>query len=124
MYHFVPQRTHDRPSIIMALQRDEPSVLSVLVVEDNALIAEAICEDLQDHGCAVIGPASRAEDALALASARSLDGALLDINLGGEMSFDVADHLARKNVPFIFLSGYNDHDKLPPRLRSAPLLTK
>src|SRR6516162_9942866 len=69
------------------------SGVRILVVEDTLLIADLIADHLQDAGCDVIGPASRVARALALAASEPLDGALLDINLHGELCFPVADVL-------------------------------
>jgi len=43
-----------------------------------------------------------------------LDGAVLDLNLRGEMGFQVADILAERMVPFVFATGY-DRAVIPER---------
>jgi CheY-like chemotaxis protein len=81
----------------------------ILVVEDESLIAMLLEMALQDEGCIVVGPASRVAEALELAGdGQHLDGALLDVNLGGEAVFPVAEALASRAVPFLLLSGYGD----------------
>lgn len=95
----------------------------ILVLEDNFLLAEVLSDLLEDNGCVLVGPAPRVQSALRLCDA-SLDGALLDINLGRETCFAVADRLVERGVPFIFLSGYTDADAVPDRFRSVPRLTK
>jgi DNA-binding response OmpR family regulator len=97
--------------------------LRVLVVEDSFLIADLITEELQDAGCSVVGPASRVKEGLALANAEPLDGALLDVNLAGEFCFPIAEALAAKGVPFVFLTGYGDAG-LPSAFRQMPRLEK
>jgi DNA-binding response OmpR family regulator len=101
----------------------ELSGVRILVVEDTLLIAELIVDHLQDAGCDVIGPASRVGPALALAEREKLDGALLDLNLRGELCFPIADVLVSRGVPIAFLTGYGD-SAVPAAYKSAPRLTK
>ena len=97
--------------------------MRVLVVEDTLLIAEVIADELRDQGCSVIGPASRLQQGLALAADERLDGALLDVNLAGELCFPIADALTERGVPFAFLTGYGDA-AIPVGYRDTPRLTK
>ena len=104
----------------------EPADLSgvtVLVVEDTALVADLLAEELRSAGCRVIGPAPRLKQELALAATPGLDGALLDVNLAGENCFPIADALAARGVPFAFLTGYGT-TVLPAPYRDAPYLPK
>jgi DNA-binding response OmpR family regulator len=79
-------------------------------------------EDMLLHlGCTVVGPALRLKTALALVEAESLDGAVLDINLGEERSFPVAELLAARSVPFLFATGYGDLGLEPPFAEAAVL---
>lgn len=82
--------------------------LRILVVEDEPLVAMLIEDLLLELGCKVVGPAGTVAQALALADTR-LDGALLDVNLGVEQSYPVADKLAADGVPFAFVTGYGRH---------------
>jgi DNA-binding response OmpR family regulator len=95
----------------------------ILVVEDTVLLADLIAEELEEEGCVVIGPAGRLADGLALAHAEQLDGALLDVNLAGEICLPIAERLAERGVPFAFLTGYGE-SMLPPAFRLRPRLTK
>ncbi len=97
--------------------------LRVLVVEDTLLIAEVIVQELLDHGCSVVGPAARLDRGLSLATRSQLDGALLDVNLAGERCFPIADQLASRAIPYIFLTGYSDSG-IPPAYQHAPRLGK
>ena len=98
--------------------------LRVLVVEDNLLLAEVTKILLEDSGCEVVGPAGWLQRGLELAQAEPLDGAILDINLHGEMSFPIAEVLRVRGVPFIFVTGYEDRSIVPMAFRSAPRLDK
>jgi CheY-like chemotaxis protein len=96
----------------------------ILVVEDNLLVAEMWCDLLQGQGCVVVGPAARLDSGLRLAGDQQLDGALLDINLNGERCFAIADLLRRRDIPFMFVSGYDDSAIIPGELRHVPRLAK
>ena len=81
----------------------------VLVVEDEYFLMEDLCRDLQDASAVVVGPAPSVQRALALIKAEpAIDAAILDVNLGGEMAFPVADALLRRECPFVFTTGYSD----------------
>jgi DNA-binding LytR/AlgR family response regulator len=99
------------------------SGLRVLVVEDEFLIADTLVYLLKTWDCTVIGPASRLSNALAIAQNEKLDGALLDINLFGERSLEVAAALRRRGVPFVFVTGYDD-TALSAEYRSYPRMSK
>lgn len=97
----------------------------ILVVEDSYLEADALSRLLTGSGYDVVGPAGRLSEAMTLASGQALDGALLDVDLGGERSFDVAATLRRRSVPVAFISGY-DRSIVPDsdELRSIPFVLK
>lgn len=78
----------------------------ILVVEDEMFIAMMIEDLLRGLGCEVVGPAGNVSDALNLVATEPLDGAVLDVNLGRERVFPVADTLRREVVPFVFVTGY------------------
>src|SRR5262245_26418134 len=108
----------------MPLPLGEPRGRRILVVEDNFLIAETLCDLLIENGCEVVGPVGRLQAALALAAEEVLDGAFLDINLAGEQCFPLADLLQKRQLPFVFLTGYGDGAIVPEALREVPLLAK
>ena len=86
----------------------------ILVVEDEYLIAADLAATLEDVGVAVVGPAGSVAQALELVedAGGELDAAVLDVNLGGERVYPVADALAARGVPFVFATGY-DHILVP-----------
>ena len=61
----------------------------ILVVEDNYLLAEVICDFVAECGMQPIGPATGLDRGLLYARAAPLDGAILDINLDGRLSFPI-----------------------------------
>jgi CheY-like chemotaxis protein len=99
--------------------------LSILVVDDETLIAMLLEDMLVDIGCIVVGPAPSVAMATALieTEGQTLDGALLDINLRGELVYPVADALAERGVPFVFVSGYASHG-IDARYAAVPALAK
>jgi CheY-like chemotaxis protein len=82
--------------------------LRVLVVEDEMMVSMLIEDMLTDLGCSVIGPASRLDEAFELAKTSDLDCAVLDVNLGGQAIFPLADLLRERGRPFAFATGYGD----------------
>lgn len=95
----------------------------VLLVEDELLIALSVESMLAELGYAVVGPVARLDEAVERARDEPLDGALLDISLGRDDVFPVAEVLAARGVPFVFASGYTG-GALPDRFRGRPHLQK
>ena len=105
---------------------DSPTLVGrrVLVVEDEMMIAMLVEDMLSELGCNVVGPAHALDVALRLARTENgLDAALLDVNLGGQPVFAVADALREKGVPAIFSTGYGDAG-LRDVDRGSPVLQK
>lgn len=82
------------------------SGLKVLVVEDEPLVAMALEDMLTNSGCTVAGPAASVNEGMRLIGEETVDGAVLDVNLGGEMVFPLADALAERSIPFVYVTGY------------------
>jgi CheY-like chemotaxis protein len=80
--------------------------LGVLVVEDESLICLLLEDMLSDLGCKVVGTAGNFKHAAELAERQEgIDVAILDVNLGGQLVFPVADILIRRGIPFLFATG-------------------
>ena len=84
---------------------------TVLVVEDEWLIADDLRRSLANEGAHVLGPVATVGQALALIRATPrIDAAVLDVHLeGGSNVYLVAEGLRARNVPFMFATGYDDH---------------
>lgn len=80
----------------------------ILVVEDEMLVALLIEDILTDLGCIVLGPFNTLAKALRAALMEGFDLALLDVNVAGEKVYPVADALAARHIPFLFLSSYGE----------------
>ena len=96
----------------------------VLVAEDEYMIAEEIATVLGDAGAEALGPVPRVADALRLLAAENrIDGALLDVNLGGEAVWPVVDALLARGVPVVLASGY-DASAIPAAYARLPRCQK
>jgi DNA-binding response OmpR family regulator len=96
----------------------------ILVVEDNYLLAEVVCDFVIDCGMQPVGPASGVETGLVYAREAAIDGAILDVNLNDRFCFPICAALAERNIPFAFLTGYGQLSMIPQAYRSAPLVAK
>jgi CheY-like chemotaxis protein len=88
------------------LSKRELSNRNVLVVEDEMMIAMLIEDMLSEFGCNLVGPATSILRALDLIDKEQVEIAVLDLNLDGQDTYAIADVLQRKNVPFVFATGY------------------
>jgi DNA-binding response OmpR family regulator len=94
----------------------------ILVLEDEYFIAADGVAEVQKRGFRAIAVGNLA-DALELAQTEQLDGALVDLNLCGEMAFPVIELLRRQMIPVVFYTGY-PQIVLPQELSSVPLFQK
>jgi CheY-like chemotaxis protein len=103
----------------------ESDALSILVVDDESMIAMLLEDMLLDLGCTLAGSAGSVAQSLRLIEAgeRLPDGAFLDINLRGELVYPVADALTARGVPFVFVTG-NPAPGIDPRFAAVPVLSK
>ncbi len=79
---------------------------SVLVVEDNWLVAVEVTTWLKAAGFKVVGPAAQLALARELAQ-KPLDYAVVDLNVGGERADSLIEDLCERGVKVIVLSGYS-----------------
>lgn len=87
----------------------------ILVVEDEFLVAEDLNLALKNTGARVLGPVGIIADGLRLVDdSPDIEGAVLDINLGGALAYPIAQKLLDRNIPFIFTTAYDLTD-LPER---------
>jgi DNA-binding response OmpR family regulator len=97
--------------------------LSVLVVEDDYLLAKEVASTLRECGAVVLGPVPDIARGRALLTESVPDCALLDINLKGHFVYELAEELIRLGVPPIFTTGY-DSSFLPEPLTGRACLQK
>jgi PAS domain S-box-containing protein len=96
----------------------------ILVAEDSLLIAMEVMDTVEDLGWTPVGPAGSVQEALDLAEREAVDGALLDVNLGDRYVYPVAEWLAARGVPFVFVTGFEASRVLPEAWRGRPCLQK
>jgi CheY-like chemotaxis protein len=100
----------------------ERSIQHILVVEDQYLIGLMIADQLKELGYQTVGPVYAIEDARRLAKYVPIHAAILDWDLDGARSSELADILTARGIPYLFATGYN---KLPlPRFSKVLVLSK
>ena len=95
----------------------------ILVVEDEMLNLAMLEDILTEAGCESVAAAATIDQAIALIDERVFDAALLDIKLKGKHAYAVADALAVRGVPFIFVTGNSGRD-IEDGYRDRPVLRK
>ena len=93
---------------------------SVLIVEDEWLIAEDHADTLRDADYQVVGPCATVSEALAAIDQNHVDAACLDVELLNERSYAIAERLQQLGIPFVFLSGHGERN-LPLIMRRQVL---
>lgn len=97
--------------------------LRILLVEDDPLICLDLETSLEEFGAIVTATSSVAAAFAALAIAMP-DVAVLDFELGAETSESIAEVVQARNVPFLYLSGYSEHDERFGRWPGIRVLAK
>jgi len=95
----------------------------ILLVEDEPLIALALESTLKELGFDIVASVRGITSALQIVACEPIECAILDVNLGSQRIDAVADALAARNCPFIFMTGYAASD-VPPRHRDRTVLQK
>jgi len=95
----------------------------ILLVEDEMLVGMMMSEMLRELGFDVLGPIGSVADAIAVVGSEAFDAAILDVNLQGEMVYPVAEAVAARRVPFVFVTGYGS-EGIDARFSETPVLQK
>jgi len=121
-----PTRIEDLVKVLQPVEIETiiSDQVRILVVEDSFLVLMSLEAFFKDLGWTIVGPATRRAAAVALAQSEEFDLALLDVNLDGEMSWDVATVLQERGIPFVFSTGYDTSNFLPKSLAGSPTLGK
>ena len=96
----------------------------VLLVEDEALIALALADDLEAAGYRIAGPFHRCSDSLEWLKQHTPDVAIIDIHLRDGVSGELASALRDSDVPFIVFSGEKRDGRVPAAFAGARWLSK
>jgi len=96
----------------------------ILLVEDEYFVAVEVAKALKDNGLGTVGPTGSVREAFKLIEdGRTIDAAILDINLHGQTVYPLAEALEARNVPFVFATGYGPQ-AIPQRFRHVPRFEK
>jgi CheY-like chemotaxis protein len=88
-----------------------PTALRILIVDDSHHFLHAACEVLEHGGLTVVGTASTIAEALRVAQHLTPDAILVDVDLGEESGFDLAQRLAAvDSTPVVLISTYAESD--------------
>ena len=97
--------------------------LRLLVVEDEPVVAMELEDLIGSLGGEAVGPFGRVGDALEALGRERVNGAVLDVRLDGETTFEVADVLLLAANPILFVTG-GAVGSIPERYRQVPRLHK
>jgi CheY-like chemotaxis protein len=97
--------------------------MRVLVVEDEAIVSFLLEDTLLKLGCTEVLLAGRLNAALEHLDQGLPDLAVLDVNLGGEMVYPVAERLRKAGIPFVFATGYGASG-IAPEWKDAAIVQK
>jgi len=95
----------------------------ILLVEDEPMVGMFMYDLLEGMGLEPSAPIGRLAEAMKVAETQEFDGAILDINIHGELVYPLAELLAAKSVPVIFVTGYAS-ESIDPRFADNPVLQK
>jgi PAS domain S-box-containing protein len=109
----------DKPALPIQLETGN----RVLLVEDEVLVAMMMRDILTELGFTVVGPFSRLTEAMVTAVHEEIDAGIIDVNLGGEFVYPVADVLQARKIPFVFVTGYGV-ESIDRRFAHVPIIKK
>ena len=95
----------------------------ILVVEDEYLLAADIVDQIDDHNGVVLGPVETLEQGLNALRDERPDACIVNINLGPDKVYELADRLIDQDVPFVFASS-EIRASIPDRFNGVPLHSK
>lgn len=93
--------------------------LNVLLVEDTWIIAQSYAGLLDPLGVNVLGPASNIAEATRILGESRIDVALVDINLQGELAYDLIESISRRGIPIVVVTGYEVLPRLGDRAHAV-----
>lgn len=93
--------------------------LSIVLLEDEYLIALDAKDNLEALGVRNIQVVNTLAGAAQVAQTGEIDVAVLDLNINGEMSLEVAEMFRKRGIPIVFASGYELRNRIDPDLEEA-----
>jgi PAS domain S-box-containing protein len=108
---FEPARSAEPTAMQWTVSPPAPSQIgaasTIMIVEDETLVALSLQDYLCELGYCVVGPFGRLTEALSELNRRTIDAAILDVNLAGEFVYPLAEQLRMRKIPFVFATGYS-----------------
>lgn len=95
----------------------------ILVVEDEYLLAADIVDQIEDHNGIVLGPVETLEAGFAALRDQKPDACIVNVHLGPDLVYELADKLLEQDVPFVFASS-ETRAAIPDRFAQVPLHSK
>jgi two-component SAPR family response regulator len=95
----------------------------IMIVEDEALVAMILEDQLQEIGLSIVATCASIPEAMMAIDRNAPDAAILDVNLGGQLVYPVADRLMDLHIPFVFVTGYG-RESIDRRYDSIHVLEK
>jgi two-component sensor histidine kinase/CheY-like chemotaxis protein len=114
----IPQLPQRPPEVMNATSGSR-----ILLIEDEALVGMMMTDTLNELGYSVVGPFTSIADSVSAATTETFHAAILDINVKGELVYTLADVLAARQVPLIFVTGYGS-EVIEERFKGLPVLQK
>jgi two-component sensor histidine kinase/DNA-binding response OmpR family regulator len=78
----------------------------IMIVEDEALVAMILEDQLEELGISIVATCASVSEAINAIEKSAPEAAILDVNLGGQLVYPVADCLIDRGIPFVFITGY------------------
>ena len=132
--HLSPVSSSPRPPGRLAAANTDPPAAAeigrelggrtILVAEDNAIIAMDIQMALEDRGATVMGPYGTVAEVLRALEAEAIDCAVMDLDLGGELATPAIQAVMERSVPVVLTTGHDVAKRLPEPFRSLPVVSK
>ena len=97
---------------------------TVLVAEDDFIVACDLCDTVEEAGFSVEGPHGDVSSAMLAFQKHKPDLAILDVHLGDDVIYPLAERMMAENVPVIFHSGLADPDDVIARYPQSNTLAK
>jgi PAS domain S-box-containing protein len=95
----------------------------VMIVEDEALVAMILEDQLEEIGLSIVATCANISEAIKAIDESTPDAAILDVNLGGQLVYPVADRLLDRGIPFVFITGYG-RESIDRRYSAIQVLEK
>lgn len=109
---------HGQPELATIMEKS----INILIVEDEAILAMALCDSLESEGYCVVGMASNGAKAIDLFQRNEVDLLLCDINIRGDIDGveTVRQLMQIRSVPVIYLTAFSDADTIERAKQTAP----